>query len=398
MKRIFAGLLAFLMALCFSFTAFADGMLPVSGEDLLWEETLPTLAEVSNIPAPHAILMDAASGKVLFEKDADAPLPPASITKVMTMILVMEALERGDFTLEDKVVCSEHASSMGGSQIWLEVGEEMTVNDLLKAVAVASANDAAMALAEFTCGSELAFVEAMNEKAKELGMVNTHFVNPTGLDADGHLSSARDIALMSRELLKHPLILEYTSIWTDTLRGGETALTNTNKLVRHYNGCTGLKTGTTDGAGSCLSATAERNGLSLIAVCMGADTSDHRFSSCRTMLDYGFSAFEAVTPELPSDLPKRIPVTGGVEETAGLLCGTPSPVTVEKEKSGNITYRLDLPESIAAPVEEGAELGSISFLLDGETLQTIPLTAGNSVAEMTFLRALFMLFQQFICK
>jgi len=203
---------------------------------------------------------------------------------------------------------------------------------------------------------------------------------------------------MSRELLKHPAILEYTSIWTDTLRGGETALTNTNKLVRHYSGCTGLKTGTTDGAGSCLSATAVRNGLSLIAVCMGAGTSDERFASCRTLLDYGFAAFEAVTPALPLEMPRRLAVTGGIVEEVSLSCPDPIPVTVPKGSSGNIQCRIELPESVEAPLEAGSEVGRISFLLEEETLQIIPIIAETGAMEMTFFRALFMLFQQFMDK
>ena len=239
------------------------------------------------VPAKSAILMEQSTGQVLCEMNADEQMPPASITKVMTLLLVMEAVESGRLSLEDTVTCSPHASSMGGSQIWLEVGEQMTVQDLIKATAVASANDASVALAEKVAGSEDAFVVMMNERAEQLGMTGTHFVNCTGLDAPGHLTTARDIATMSRILIQHPMIREYSSIWMDSLRGGETQLVNTNKLVRFYDGATGLKTGTTDGAGSCLAATATRNGLSLVAVSLGSATSDERFQSARNILEYG---------------------------------------------------------------------------------------------------------------
>ena len=236
-------------------------------------DVLETAAKADEtLPARSAILMEQDTGRVLFEKNPDEPMPPASITKVMTLLLTMEAIESGQIRLTDMVACSEYAASMGGSQIWLEPGEEMSVDDLLKATAIASANDAAVDLAELVAGSEDAFVDRMNARAEELGMENTHFMNATGLDAEGHVSTARDIALMSRALLQYPLISEYSKIWMSSLRNGETQLVNTNKLIRFYNGCTGLKTGTTDGAGSCLSASATRKGLSLIAVTLGSPT------------------------------------------------------------------------------------------------------------------------------
>ncbi len=389
-KRIICIALALLSLAIAPFSAVADGIDP-SKEDMMYPETTVTAAEVQDIPAPSAILMDADSGRVLFEKNADEALPPASITKIMTLLLVMEELEKGTFTLEDTVTCSEHASSMGGSQIWLEVGETMTVDELLRATAIASANDAAMALAEFVAGSESEFVARMNEKAKELGMENTNFVNPTGLDADGHYSSARDIALMSRALLSHETILPYTSTWMDTLRNGETELTNTNRLVRHYEGCTGLKTGTTDGAGSCLSASASRNGVNLIAVCMGAATSDDRFSACRTLLDYGFSAFETFIPKRTAEEPKETTVRGGVQEKVPLIYENVDSVLIPKGRSGDIQKILSLSTDQEAPIAVGDAMGKIEYLLDGEPILSLSITAGEEVEALNLTTA-FLLF------
>ena len=348
------------------------------------DEVVPTAADVADIPAKSAILMDATSGRVLFEKNPDEPMPPASITKIMTLLLVFEAMDEGKLTYTDMVTCSENANSMGGTQIWLEVGEQMSAEDLIKATAINSANDAAMALAEHVGGSEMAFVEMMNQKAKDLGMTNTHFVNPTGLDADGHVSTARDIALMSRELLKHKDITKFSTVWMDSLRDGKTGLTNTNKLVRFYKGCTGLKTGTTDGAGSCLSATAERNGLSLIAVSMGSTTSDERFSSCRTMLDYGFSAFEHFTPEiLPEDL-TPVAIIKGVDKEVELSYETPDPILIPKGRGGDIEKTIAIQPDVEAPVLQGQAVGEARFTLDGETICEIPITAAKEVPKMTF--------------
>ena len=269
-------------------------------------EEAPSNAVQLDIPAKSCILTDSA-GNVLYEDNADQQMPPASITKIMTLLLTFEALDAGTLSEDQMVTCSEYAASMGGTQIWLEPGEEMALSDIIKATAVNSANDCAMVLAETVAGSEEAFIAMMNEKAAALGMTGTHFENPTGLDADGHLSTARDIAIMSAELLKHEGVTEYTTIWMDSLRNGETGLVNTNKLVRYYTGCTGLKTGTTDGAGSCLSATATRDGVSLIAVSMGSETSNDRFASCRTLLDYGFANYGLVSaaPETPLPVVKR---------------------------------------------------------------------------------------------
>ena len=359
---------------------------------------LPAFAEgepALDIPAESCILV--AGDTVLYEENADQPMPPASITKIMTLLLTFEALEAGQISLDQTVVCSEHAASMGGTQIWLEPGEEMALSDIIKATAVNSANDCAMVLAETVAGSEEAFVQRMNERAEELGMENTHFENPTGLDADGHLSTARDIAIMSVELLKHPGVTDFTTIWMDALRNGETGLVNTNKLVRYYDGCTGLKTGTTDGAGSCLSASASRDGLSLVAVSMGSDTSDERFDACRTLLDYGFANFESFTPTLPQDQLTPVPVSGGTAETAALSPAETQPVVLPKGKSGAVEVSVSRPETLSAPVKAGQEIGSASFTLNGEEICTLPLLAAEEVPAMGFSYALQKLWELLTC-
>ena len=273
----------------------------------------------TEITAPAAVLMDANSGKILFEKNAHEQRPCASITKVMTLTLVLEAVDSGKIHMNDVVTTSAHAASMGGSDIWLEEGEQMSVDDMIKATAVASANDAAVALAEFVSGSEEDFVAAMNEKASSLGMEDTTFLNCNGLDEEGHITSAYDVALMSRELMKHEKIFDYTSIWIDYLRDGETQIVNTNKLLKSYNGITGLKTGTTGDAGSCISATAERGGLSLIAVVLGAASGTDRFRDAAALLDYGFANFESRELRLKDEL-EPIAVENGMRDTVGVAC------------------------------------------------------------------------------
>ncbi len=360
------------------------------------EEAVVTGAQVSGIPARSAVLLDAGSGQLLFEMNAHEKIPPASITKIMTMLLVMEAIEDGSIAYSDTVTCSDHAAEQGGSQIWLEPGEQMTVEELLKAAAVNSANDASMALAEYTAGTEEAFVARMNERAAELGMRDTTFCNPTGLDEEGHLSSAYDIALMSRALLAHEEITRFTTIWMDTLRGGETALTNTNRLVRFYEGCTGLKTGTTDGAGSCLAASAERNGLHLIAVSMGSATSDERFASCRTLLDYGFSAFESFTPRLDPAQLVPIPVKDGVVSSLTPDFGEIPSLLVEKGRADEIGCTVNIPESLEAPVKQGDAVGRIAYTLDGKLLAEVEVLAGHAVPRMSFGTALALLWNALI--
>lgn len=393
--RVAAAVMAgFLFGTVFpSLPVSADGIVEETAPAQTQEQVVVTEAQANEIPAKSAVLMDAASGQLLFEKNAHEAMPPASITKIMTLLLVMEALEDGSIQYTDSVTCSEHAAEMGGSQIWLEPGEEMTVEELLKATAVNSANDASMALAEYVAGGEEAFVARMNERAAELGMKDTVFQNPTGLDADGHVSSAYDIALMSRELLKHEDITKFTTIWMDSLRNGETALTNTNKLVRFYDGCTGLKTGTTDGAGSCLSASATRNGLSFIAVSMGSSTSDERFTSCRTLLDYGFSAFESYVPQVEIGEIPVVRVKNGVIDSISPVLGEAPSLLIAKGKSGDVTRTVSLPEEVEAPVEKGQKLGEVTFALDGRQLASIPITAADAVPKMDFSTAFRMILE-----
>ena len=347
-------------------------------------EAIPADGSGLETGARSVLLMEADSGKVLYAYNADEPMPPASITKVMTLLLVMEAIEQGKLSLEDELEVSEHAASMGGSQIWLEPGERMSLDDLLKATVIASANDAAVVLAEAVAGTEEAFVGQMNARAAELGMDGTTFHNATGLDADGHLSTAADIAVMSRELLRHPKILEYSTIWTDTLRDGETELTNTNRLVRFYEGATGLKTGTTDGAGSCISATAKRGELALIAVVMGSQNSRERNNVAWKLLDWGFANYDAVTPEPDPLETDTLPVTGGVERSVPIGFTVDGTVLIEKGRQGELQYAVELADSLEAPVAEGQAVGRVRVTLDGEILADYPITCRAAVEPMTF--------------
>lgn len=370
--------------------------LTVHAEDLPDMTALETAAPVNDgLPARSAILIEQESGRVLFEKNPDEQLPPASITKVMTLLLTMEAIDQGKLKLDDMITCSAHASSMGGSQIWFEEGEQLSVDDLLKATAISSANDAAVALAEAVAGSEEAFVGMMNERAQSLGMANTHFVNATGLDAQGHLTTARDIAEMSRVLLRYPLISEYSSVWMSELRGGETQLVNTNKLVRFYDGCTGLKTGTTDGAGSCLSASATRGGLSLVAVTLGSTTSAERFSAARGLLDYGFANYARV--ELPTvEGIEPIPVKHGITQMVDVVCEPPGAVVVRIADKDAITQQADLLPEVEAPVESGQTVGKVVVKVGESDLCEYRLVAAGSVERMTFFNALGILFSSLI--
>lgn len=371
---------AVVLLLCINMLLFA---LPIGAVCAQEEDSLPAAALVNtNIPCRSAILIEPESGKILFEKDADTLMPPASITKIMTLLLVMEAIDSGKMSLDDTVTCSPHASSMGGSQIWFEPGEQMTVHELLKATAIASANDAAVALGEQVSGSEEAFVNLMNTRAQELGMTNTTFKNATGLDADGHLTTARDIAAMSAELLKHPKITEYTTIWMDSLRNGETQLVNTNKLVRFFKGATGLKTGTTDGAGSCLSASAMRDGLSLIAVVLGSDTSDQRFGAARGLLEYGFANYEAKPVPEPDPALAPIKVRGGVRQIVNLKSCAPKQMLVEKGRGTSLTQRQNMVENFEAPVGEGVHAGTIQVMLDGVIICEYDVVTAEAVDKM----------------
>ena len=346
--------------------------------------------------AVSCILMDAKTGRILFEKNADEALPPASVTKVMTMLLVFEALDAGTIKLSDMVQASEHAASMGGSQIYLKVGEEMSVDDLLKSLIVASANDATVALAEYISGSEEAFVAKMNARAAELGMKNTHFENTNGLDdtAENHVTSARDIAIMTRELIQHEEVFNYSTIWMDTIRDGAFGLTNTNRLIRFYKGATGLKTGSTAKAKFCISATAERDGLSLIAVIMGSPTRDVRNALAASLFDFGFANYANYTDE--SEECETVRVTGGVQNTLRTVHETFSE-TVEKGSESKIEEQIDLPEKLAAPIVKGEKIGTITYLLNGEELGTSDILADETVDKIGFSTLFPRLFQWFLC-
>ena len=345
---------------------------------------LPVFAlDDESVSAPSAILMEAGTGKILFEKNAHEHRPCASITKVMTLLLVFEAMDSGRLSLDDTITSSAHAASMGGSDIWLEEGESMTADDIIKATVVASANDAAVALAEHISGSEDAFVEQMNARAKELGMDDTTFKNCNGLDEEGHLTSAYDVALMSRELMKHEKIYDYTSIWLDYLRNGETQIVNTNKLLKTYKGITGLKTGTTDDAGCCMAASAERDGMTLLSVVLGCDTGKQRFADSAALLDYGFANYAVKELKLPEDLPDSMPVDGGMENEVGISCNVRGSVVTEKASADEAQCEVDLPESAQAPVEQGEVVGKITYSLGGEK-QTFEIIADNAVDETSF--------------
>ncbi len=344
-------------------------------------------AAAPEVAAKSALLMDMATGTVLHEQNAHEKLPPASVTKVMTMLLVMEAIDSGRIGWDDAVTVSEAAAEKGGSQIYLKVGETMSVADMVKSVAVSSANDCACALAEHLAGSEAAFVDKMNARAKELGMEDTHFVNCTGLDdaenAKEHLTSAYDIALMSRELmLHHPDIQKYTTIWMDTVRDGAFGLANTNKLIRFYPGATGLKTGFTAAAGYCLSATAQRDGLSLIAVVLGAKTSQERFAGCKAMLDYGFANYALITPQLPES--NQVPVKLG---TAGFVNAVPSEdpkLLLDKGQKDQVTTEVTLDESVTAPVSRGQKLGMLTIRAGEQVLSQVPMVAADTVPKLSW--------------
>lgn len=348
-----------------------------------------------NLTAPSAILIEQSTGKVLYEKNAHERLAPASVTKVMTLLLVMEALESGRISWEDSVVTSETAAAKGGSQVYLEVGESMSMTDMIKSVCVSSANDCATALAEHVAGSEEAFVSMMNARAAELGMAETHFVNCTGLDdedaAKEHLTSAYDIAVMSRELLNHQRIREFTTIWMDSVRDGQFGLSNTNKLVRFYQGTTGLKTGFTSSAGYCLSASAERDGVEYIAVAMHCDTSDHRNQDCKAMLDFAFANYDLVTPA-PAEALETVPVKLGKTATVTPVLDTAENLLVGKSEAATITKTLEMSEAVEAPVEQGQRLGTVTVKSGETVLAEIPVVAAESVERLTWWDAAMRIF------
>ncbi len=347
------------------------------------------------VAGKSALLMDIATGTVLYEQNAHEKLAPASVTKVMTMLLIMEAIDSGKIGWEDTVTVSEEAAAKGGSQIYLKVGETMSVTDMVKSIAVSSANDCACAMAEHLAGSESAFVDKMNARAAELGMNDTHFVNCTGLDdeenAKEHLTSAYDIALMSRELMKnHPDIIKFTTIWMDTVRNGSFGLANTNKLVRFYPGATGLKTGFTSNAGYCLSATAQRDGLGLIAVVMGAKTSQERFAACKQLLDYGFANYALARPELPTG--STVAVKLGSATTVTAIPAEQVELLIDKGQRGDVTTEVTLDKSVTAPVSQGQKLGTLTIKCGEQILAQVNMVAKDAVEKLTwgdlFLRVL----------
>ncbi len=347
----------------------------------------PVWAAGPEVAGKSAILMDAATGTILVEKNAHEALAPASVTKVMTMLLIMEAIDSGKIHWDDQVTASESAAAKGGSQIYLKVGETMSVTDMLKSIAVSSANDCACAMAEHIAGSEDAFVERMNQRAKELGMDDTHFVNCTGLDdeenARDHKTSAHDIALMSRELLtKHPDIKKFTTIWMDTVRGGTFGLANTNKLVRFYQGATGLKTGFTSQAGYCLSASAQRDGLELIAVVMGAESSQERFAACKSLLDYGFANFALVSPQPEGE--STVPVKLGERAAVAAVPGEVPQLLIDKAQRGEVSLHIQLEETVTAPIAKGQRLGTLTVRVGQQVLSEIPMVAETGVSRLTW--------------
>lgn len=348
---------------------------------------VPAGAVNMEVPGKSALLMDIATGTVLYEQNSHERLAPASVTKVMTMLLIMEAVDSGKIGWEDTVTASEAAAAKGGSQIYLKVGETMTVSDMVKSIAVSSANDCACAMAEHIAGSEAAFVERMNARAKELGMNDTNFVNCTGLDdgadAKAHLTSAYDIALMSRELMKnHPDIRKFTTIWMDTVRNGAFGLANTNKLVRFYPGATGLKTGFTSAAGYCLSATAERDGLGLVAVVMGAASSQDRFAACKSMLDYGFANYALVTPEQPAE--DAVPVKLGTAASVKAVPAGETKLLIDKSQKDQVSTEVVLEEAVSAPVSRGQRLGTLTVRAGEQVLAQVPMVAENGVQRLSW--------------
>ncbi len=337
-----------------------------------------------SVTAPSAVLMETSTGKILFEKNSHEQRPCASVTKVMTLLLVFEAIDSGKLSLDDTITASEHAASMGGSDIWLETGETMSADDMIKATVVASANDAAVALAEHISGSEDAFVEKMNERAKQLKMNDTVFKNCNGLDEEGHVTSAYDVAVMSRELMKHEKIFDYTSIWLDTLRGGKTQIVNTNKLLKTYNGITGLKTGTTNDAGCCMSASAARGNVSLVAVVLGCKTGKERFADAAALLDYGFANVSVKELTLPDDLPKSIEVEEGMEDSVALKCEVSQSIVLDKSTSPEIKTKIDIPKSVTAPVKKNQKIGTLTYIVNDKPVHSFDITAIKDVEKTSF--------------
>ena len=375
--------------LIFTFTATATDV-----ADLSPLEAVPVMAdgEALDLKAKSAILIEQGTGRVLYEKDSSTKSAPASITKIMSLILVFEAIDNGALTYDTILACSDSAAALGGSQIWLEPGETMSVHELLKAVCVVSANDATVMLAEAVAGSEESFVALMNDKAKELNMNNTNFVNCTGLDAENHYSCALDVALMSAELLKHEKVTEYTTIWMDSLRNGESELVNTNKLVRFYEGCTGLKTGTTSGAGYCLSASAKRDGLSLIAVVMNGETSKDRFAAAQKLLNYGYAHYKNMEI-VPSNEEFSVKVNKGTVDSLKLTAEGTLYALVKKSEKGEITSQVMLPDSVKAPIKKGDKIGEIVYSINDREIGIIELLSDKNIEKKTVFSSFVTLFR-----
>ncbi|MBZ4646822.1 MAG: D-alanyl-D-alanine carboxypeptidase [Clostridia bacterium] len=368
MKRLFKLIsLVCVILLLFNYSAFAKAE---PANDL-------------NIQAKSAVLMEASTGKILYEQNSHEKLPPASVTKVMTMLLIMEAIDNGKISFDDMVTSSEYAASMGGSQIYLEPGEQMSVHDMLKAIAVASGNDASVAMAEHIYGSEEAFVKAMNDKAKELGMNDTNFVNCNGLDADNHYTSAYDIALMSRELLKYPKIHDYLTIWIDSLRDGKFGLANTNKLIRFYPGANGIKTGSTGKALYCLSASAKRDGMQLIAVIMAAPNTKERFNAATKLLDYGFANYSIVSGAKKGELVGELDVLKGITNKVNLVTASDFNALIKKGQQGNIDKKVNIADNLHAPVEKGQKVGEIVFSVGGEEVGKVDVITSEAVEKVS---------------
>lgn len=381
-----------ILVMCCNFYVLADdGAVTVSSECSLEDinvpleavETNAAIGQTLDIKAKSVILMEPNTKEILYESNSDEKLAPASITKIMPLLLIMEAIDRGDISLETVVTASEHSCSMGGSQIWLEPGESMTVDELLKATVIASANDACVALGELIAGSEEGFVALMNQRAKELGMNNTNFVNCTGLDADGHLTSAHDVAIMSSELIKHELIKNYSTVWMDSLRDGKSELVNTNKLVRFYEGTTGLKTGTTGIAKYCLSATAKRNGMELVAVVMAGETSNDRFNGAKKLLDYGFAnfSFSSLEAELSQN---EVEINKGVKKKIAIKTEEKVNILLPKNSKNEATRTVEWNENITAPVKKGDVLGYVNINIGEEQVGRIEIKAAEDVKRLNF--------------
>lgn len=398
-----------LLSLVFIFSLFSFNVFAYGDSIFVWNNNLETLETNSNISAKldsnnlqleseSGILIEQHSGQILFEHNSHEKLRPASVTKVMSILLIMEAIDSGTLSYTDKIPCTEAAAAMGGSQIWLDVREELTVDEMLKAICVVSANDCTVAMAEYLCGSQEAFVEKMNTKAQELGMKDSSFKNCHGLDEDGHLTSAYDIALMSRELLnKHPSITKYTTIWMDTLRDGKSQLVNTNKLIRNYRGMTGLKTGSTSLALYNLSASATRAGLSLIAVIMKGPTGAIRFSEAQKLLDYGFSNYQYKELAGKYECLKNVTVQKGTEDNLNILFDEDAGVIIKKGENKNIEQIISVPDTLIAPITKGQKVGEVSYCLDGERITTINIIAEKEIKKISLINFSSKLYKSWFC-